>query len=728
MNGRKLVKYLKVVFCVALVCLLAVCLCSCKPTDFFVEKIITPQSDEVDENNPDKILVNSPDAEEESESLAALDWTDDSVHSEDVENLVTWSSEPNSTMTTHHSVFDLYARFPGIKASDGVVLSFNAEAELQGEVEAEEEVDRDDVTATGPGASSNISEVATQSGALSSYITTQGNDATDETADEGPNESDEQGDGGASGNEGDAAGGDASGGDSAGLDAGGDISDNPDPQAEGRNPDYYGYGGSVRVFDANNKKEDPPQADNVGVLGKQVAVTVQSLGGKGSICALSSYDYSYQDVNSTSTFENVFGSNSDEWDSSSVYMWTSTSETDFSGIDVQKFVEAVGYDGVVLYDQKIITDLDGTLPEELKRETYGYNITFVNMDFSTVEKIEESVYAIGEVLNESETAAQDATAMAAEYSSFIDCVSSSLKGVFTSNADASGPWVNIVTDVQTATPKTATGLSLGPQLVLFADYGQENYKPLNSWIADAGVKPLTIGTAEVQSKGEGALAFLCPTDTKFSLEGTGSPLQRWKAAGSLYNSMTATSGTAGDVSGNKGGLGSSDVPYLIVTGSSDGNLTNTDVRDQTRASIKSWLASGSVTLYSSFTSSKPIPTDNAGFSSTSIGDPGGGGASVLTDTSLIDSTVRANPNGVLGSWTQTSFESVLEAVWVAALFSQSPGDGSTYTVSETNWDNFQPTLGGEVISGDDGMTVANNVVQAFYARFYRSSYSPDLNG
>ena len=66
----------------------------CKPTDFFTDIIITPFSDTIDESNDNYLVFNSPDAEEESPTVTALQWTEESLRSETVNNLVVYSSNP----------------------------------------------------------------------------------------------------------------------------------------------------------------------------------------------------------------------------------------------------------------------------------------------------------------------------------------------------------------------------------------------------------------------------------------------------------------------------------------------------------------------------------------------------------------------------------------------------------------------------------------------------------
>ena len=729
--------------CAALAAMVTMSLCGCKPTEFFVEKIIVPQAEQVDQNNENTILVNSPDAEQESTTLSALDWTDDSLQTQSVENLVTWSNTPNSIMTTHHSVFDIYARFPGILASDGVVLQFDTNAVTQGQANVPEDANRDDVTAVGTGTSTEGSDTATSSGAITSNQTISGDDATDDTADNGADPSETvAGDGSEGNKEGAKDNGSANKGNTPGSGSGTSETTDPDSEPTGRTPDYSGYGGNVKWLSPDSKKDPLPKADSVAVIGTQVAVTVQSLGGKGAIIGMSDFDYNYNSngeaANYTGSFKGIFGENPDEWDASSVYMWSggaSTSEeVDFSGItDAEAFAKGLGFDAVVFYDQTLVGggtegDIESLLSEDLKYETYGYNITFIPLDFSTVKDMLESVDAISQVMGGSSVAAQDITEMAKEYTNLVSAVTSELSNVIGINK--SGVWLNIATDACFATPvKKGSTMSLGKQLVMFADYGQDAYTPLNTWILDAGVNPMTVGNTTEYSVGRGHLALLDPSGGSFDIEGSGSVLSWWMEVRSTgekpHNSMTADQTTT--TVGRRGGLGSSEMPYLVVTGTSDGALSATEVRDQARTSVKSYILGRGATLYAAMSNSE---ANNAGFGKgTTIGKPGGQVENILTDPSLIDGTVRANPDGVLGSWTDASFESVLESVWLAALYSQSPGEGSVY-VPDSDWGGFSVTLGDTTISGNNGMDVANSLVSSFYSRFYRtSSYTaPDLEG
>ena len=715
----------------ALAFLLVFGLSGCKPTDFFIDKIIAPQAEQVDENNPDKILVNSPDAQQESSALAALDWTEDSPKTENVQSLVTWSSDPNSILSTHHSVFDLSARFPGILASDGVALAFNADSSLQGEVDPDQDTQRDDVSPSGAANSSRQSDEPTTQGVEATQMTTEGISDSEDSATGNQAAGDSKGDGGPSSDDGSESDGDADGGDSDGEDDGGGVS--PDPGTDpGRTPDYSGYNGEVPLVKTNELLTEIPQADSVGVIGKQAAVAVQAIGGKGAISAMSAFDYAYKDLNSTSSFSDVFASNANEWDASSVYLWdagSSSSETvDLSTIDAAKLVEACGFDGVVFYDQDLVPDINSALPEDVKREAYGYNIRFLNLSFSSVRNMSDSAYAIGQVLSESTSIGQaSSVANASAYMDTLESIQTSFRNLLRDTV-----YLNVVTDAQTATPTTSRGASLATQLVLFSDYGQDDYKPLNTWLSCAGVTPSTVGYSVENSTGKGNLSFLCPVDGTFTLNGTGNALSRWKAAGYVVNRMTETTGTAGVISGNKGGLGSADSPYLVCAGSSDGSMSNTDVRDQVRSSIGSYVSGWGVTIYSAFPykgTNFDIPS-GSGFTNTSIGLGGGGGrTNPLTEIQTINTTVRANPNGVLGSWTDVSFESCLETVWIADLFSQ-PVESSGYNPS-VDWDSFSCVVGDTTVSGK-GKTaseVAEEIISAFYDKFYRGAYTlPDLDG
>ena len=133
---------LAAVLCAILSAALLLVLPGCKPTDFFTEVIISDFADKVDETNENRITVNSPDAQEESDTLATLDWSEDAARSVAVQKLVVFSKNPNTDLTTHHSVFDLYPRFAGIEASDGIRLVYDADAETDGPVQASDNAEQ----------------------------------------------------------------------------------------------------------------------------------------------------------------------------------------------------------------------------------------------------------------------------------------------------------------------------------------------------------------------------------------------------------------------------------------------------------------------------------------------------------------------------------------------------------------------------------------------------------
>ena len=84
----------------------------------------------------------------------------------------------------------------------------------------------------------------------------------------------------------------------------------------------------------------------------------------------------------------------------------------------------------------------------------------------------------------------------------------------------------------------------------------------------------------------------------------------------------------------------------------------------------------------------------------------------LAEGGVEDSdVVIENPCGLLGSWTGTSMESVLESVWAANLYSQK-ADGSDY-VPNCDMSKFSVKIGGAQCS------TLRDAANAFYKTFYR---------
>ena len=671
---------------VLLLCAVALlALCSCRPTDFFTEVVISSFADVVDEDNEQVTIVNSPDAEEESDDLAALSWSDSSEQSSLVNTLVVYSSDPTSALSTHNSIYALDPLLEGVEASLGVRLLYNAEDEL--EEETDEWLDNADDGTSSAGSSGGL-------GAGSG----EGTDADDGSADE------EDG----------------------------------------------GYGGTVAVYNPGDAFTEVPRVESLAVLGTDVAVLAQALGGNGAICAMSEEAfYGTDDADATaSCFADVFGSSGDIDVASfaaSCLLWEGdgTDPDDLTSIDA--LVEACGTDGVIVYDQALGDQYD-FFTKAQREKLVDANITLVPVDFSTVQGILDAGAAIGDALSESSTCAQDASA---NYKLYKQAVRSIVKGAAATHggdlaATSKSGSYNLLTDYNSCPVKTASVVggsyptacyvatsvatgwswegegSMDPSRVLLLRNTSYASSPLAFWGQVAGVSP---NYASYEESDTGGLELLWPYRAKSAsgLSGSGNAYNRWLGAGSTTNTMQA-----GPSSINEGaqintsyGLGSCYMPYLVVAATS--TKTAAQVRKLAVASIEAYEDSGSIEGYSalpyggsSSSEGTGIPGAGLGWRST-IGSQNAEGGTSSENPFLsglsAESVVRANPNGLLGSWTEGSMESVLESVWLTELYS--------HTVSGCSYAAFNDMSDFSCTIGDYECSTMQEAVQAFYATFYR---------
>lgn len=736
-------------------------LAGCKPTDFFTEVLISSNAETIDEDNPDKTIVNSPDAKEESSALSALKWTDESDSTEDTQNLVVWSKKPNSALTTHHSYYNPKPLFPGIKASDGVRLVFNAKATLDHEVQDAKGEGNDEMTSVSAGDSGETVNVSTtQAGDSNSDVTAGGNGAAGVAAGGSAQQEEQQGQGDDKDSAGDADDGKNKGGDGSGDDDGSGESDDPGDKKGDTTDKYAGYGGSLTVYDPHNAKQDIPKVDSIAVIGKRCAVMVQAIGGKGSICAMSKDAYSAKDGTAAKSFADVFGSEC----TSNVVTWDADDDS-IKDVKPKKLARALKGDTLILYDQDLVSGDDDPnktfFTDAQLKELYAAGVVgFAPLSFDSEYGIVDAAYFVGQALSKSKNL-EDGWSSADMADSYVEAVNSIIKATISTNSDK-GNWVYgseaankrstevkgnvakssgtstyihtiIATDAQKGLDYSGEkGQVDASDIVLFAGYGQNKYSPLGFWMQAAGVADTLINQNSQGSSSDGAISpkFLTvlwgadSTVSKKKLAGSGGAYTNWH--GSVSNMAISGIGNGGDSLGKPwgGGLGSKNMPYLIVSGSSDGKLSGKTVK---KAVVQSINSSTHYTPYTAFEYSEVVSEAIAPYNSSTVSHIGDTNFRksqnpFKEDLSASDA-VRVNPNGLLESWTRGNAESVLETLWLASVYSQSP-DGCDYEPTY-DWNDFEVKIGDEKIEGADYNGDAKSIVQAtveqFYSTFYRSN-------
>lgn len=729
-------------------CLAVFGLSSCRPTDFFTEVIISPYAEEVDEDNPDKTIVNEPDSEEESDQLSALDWTEESEQSEEEENLVVYSSDPNTALSTHHTVFDLYPLLSGVEASDGVRVVYDADAIEDNETEEglEEPEDAESISLGGE-SSTQDAETSTSEEAEST------SDSTDEegeaTGDAGEDESEE-------------------GGDQSGETAG-DGDDNPNNPGEGAGSEGEGtednpsggYGGEIPIYNAGDAFSEVPRVDSLAVIGSDVAVLVQAIGGEGAICAMSEDAYWGGEEDTTAaSFSEVFNSSGDLGDQEAFeadcLVWNNDGldSSDLTDEGLETLLAALeeadlGDGGVIIYDQNL-GDQSTFFDEEQREAIADAGVTMLPVDLTSVQGILDAVNVVGDALEQS-SCANDAASYAKSYRQSLKSIVSGVadlhggdlaalnkNGYYTLLSDynncpittasviggQSYPIVScIATDAVTGWSYTGSYDIDVSSILLF---GSSDYdaSPLAFWGQVAGVAPHS-ATQEDNPDADTDLFWpyklASPVDM---LSGSGSTYSQWLGSDSSWSPMQA-----GPSSTNEGfaitetyGLGSYYVPYLVVSATDE--LTADEVRELTIESVESYGTSSITTAYSAF----PFATGSSGDEAVGIVPMNSSGLRSTIGamnaeskysespfyTSLeAEDVVRANPCGLLGSWTEGSLESVLECIWLGELYSKS-ADGCDFEPFN-DFDELSVTI------GDVECTSTEEAVKQFYSYFYRVS-------
>ena len=740
----------------------------CKTTDFFTEVLISPDASTVDQDNQDKTIINSPDASKESSALSALDWSDESSTTEDVENLVTWSDKPNSTLSTRHSHYDPKPLFPGIESSDGVRLVFNADASLDHEVDNANGQSNDSMKSVSAGKNgTQTTNDSVQQGNGASAVDSGGN-SEEGKAEAGEEESQQQGDGDSQNASGDAAGQGDSGGEGSGEDEGNGSSPKTDDKKKGDTVDKHGgFGGSLTVYDPDNPKAKIPKVDSVAVIGKRAAVMVQAIGGEGAICAMSKAAYNDTDAGTAKSFKDVFG---DECPSS-VIAWDAD-DSSIKKVKASKLAKAFSGKGktLILYDQSLVDgddDPNKTFFTEKQLEALDEAgvAGFAPLSFDTEYGIVDAAYYVGQALSSS-TALAEGWSSADMATDYVNALNSIVKA--TVSVNGSGNWVygdeasssmateykgNTVNGAGTQTyvhgiiaTDAQTGLSYSGDsgqvdasgIILFAGCGQNKYSPLGFWMQAAGVADGVWTQNATESADDEAtspkfLTLLWGTSASSSIDkkkltGSGGAYINWH--GAVSDMMVGTMNNTNGGSTEGGGLGSKNMPYLIVSGSqSDSSLTGAKVK---QAVVKSINSASNYTPYTAFEYISVVRNAVAPYNSavrSSIGDTNERKSENPFKAGLsAEDVVRVNPTGLLESWTRGNAESVLEAAWLACIYSKSPA-GCDYQPPEDKWKDFSAKIGDTEVKGNDyngdAAATLQALVKEFYSKFYR--YSVDYS-
>ena len=739
-------------------------LAGCKSTDFFTEIILSNYAEDIYED-ADPTPLNSPEAENEN-NFSALDWSDDASQSDETENLVVYSSEPNTDLTSHHSAFDLYPKFPGTQASDGVRLKFAADAEPEGRADADPDDEQEEEPET---------EEKSTGGELSEEALEALEQAAEEArqSEEGGSVQAGAGDGDGEGGEGDGEGegtgeGESSGGEGADADASGSGEGAEDAEGTGTG-DYSGYSDDPDdiTYDASDGFAKVQQADSLAVLGTQAAVMAQALGGEGAVCAMSEYAWEGRDAgggrggdSTAMAFCDVFA---DEVSEGDIAFWWEEDGSDPSDIsDIEELIEACGEDGVIVYETGL-GDASELFSSAQTQALAAHGYQLVPVDLSTVQGMQDAALAIGEALSES-PCAQDAESMADAYCDAIDDIVSEVAEAHGGTlASKSGGKTLLTTyngcpvkSYQTAdvycyvATMSETGLAYDGDeavdasgIVLFGALSDTSETPLWFWKQVAGLWDYNMSSnsyagSYVAYWPLNALQYVGTQQGKLTTS-SGSTLTGGSSGGALALWQSSTYQKVSSmpaVEGAQAGLGTASEPYLVIC-ASDGRSASGNA-ELVLESMASYKASGTITPYSVFhyastylpsSSTSPYAgkaTDSTGSYFSTIGAKYLATSQWLSSEDVspfdnglsADDVVRENPCGLLGSWTEGTFECVLEAAWLMQVYSESPEGCDYEPISDL--EDYSVTIGGTEC------TSFKQTVVRFYRYFYRYSDASDV--
>ena len=566
------------------------------------------------------------------------------------------------------------------------------------------------------------------------------------------------------------------------FDEGGEGDDGSEGDGEGsveegsREAEPEGYSGLKKTYIPGESLDDPPTANSIVAIG-QAAVMVQAIGGRGALSGMDRCTYEGltskgADASYASAFKDVFADELADGFSESAIVFDgdgADAKEDIPSIDA--VVEAAGENGVIVVPQDKV-DASAWLTKKQAKAVDEAGITIIPVSFSTAQGIEDAATVVGKILKSSKVLDEgwNSVDMAKQYRKTFDgivkaCAKASNDGKLgTSNGDdpladgsnstiiggnsayqkwgadggsfsTTGIYAVIATDFDMGASYTNiseydTGIDISDG-VLFLHPGHRD-SPLSFFAQVAGVFNTAahqgdhwLETYEVGQDGVFPLwqYWFADSFDKSCFEQVGlfKRIIEDPTKGSEYNKNAWISGLSSayvaDVhnvmSTRLCGIGSVRFPYLIVSASSDGSYSGEDVRSHVVASSAKPFGAYHVWTDKDVEENSP-----------SLGDEVTIGRGVSDKEALQENfadVVRVNPEGLLSRWTEGSAESVLEAAWLAQVFSEQPKVGDYVPADSRDMEKFSVDIGGSEC------TSFRQAVEQFYRTFYRydtsSSYS-----
>ena len=649
----------------------------CRVSDALTEVIYDQSSATIDYDNPTKILINDSTSDKETDQLAAQETSNDSsVYSNTVQNLVVYSSDPNTQgFTAKKSAFNDPPDFEGIEASEEVCFvetddpnAFKHAPTIQEEEQPQEEEpeEQPEQIVASPTATSTTEKQ------LPATSTGKAKDKEGQTPEEEEEEPSDSGEGTEK-----------------------PEGDDPQPEEteeqEGGNDDA-----DVPVaYDTSDPTAEPPKVGKIAAFGP-AATIVQMIGGKGALVATDADTLA-------SSFSSVF-------DTSGIVAGWTGSGTSATTMDVDAIISS-GANTVLVYAGNYLKN--GLSNDDLdKLNKAGITQTVLYNMFSS-GNIKQDVRAVGEMLSEATDIqyAGETMTRASDYVTFHDDVVSraaSANGGLAGSVMYQGTGDSNAPAFSSATPKytlvidafedsryvggTKNGWSPSSGLA-FASAGY-NSTPFSYYIQAGG---LINNAADKTVKDDGGEAVAW----QFHVNNFSFKNSQWvgaiaEVANAVtgYSLLTTTENLHGIYPFGKS-FGSDAFPKVIVT--------SKDIETKLIANSAdpngTWHPYGFVSdgVFSMMGPASSIPSC-IGFNGNDTSQT----ANLFASGRVTDDDIIVNPTGLFSDWTKGTPESFLEAAWVNDVAKGSSAidwKGLTeqfyqkfydYSLTATDWNTMNP--------------------------------------
>lgn len=611
----------------------------CRATDALKEIVYLQTAEVVDYDNPNKYYINDPTSDEYSDQVSATEVQGDLSASEEVQNLVIYSSNPNTDeYTAKQSLFSSTPDFNGIEASSKVnfVKSTDKDAfdhevtkkedEDEDQKQEEEEEDPEEAGLAGEGMG-----LESENGAGGNGSSQVQNENSDDTESEGAQADETAG-------------------------------------REARKVD------PTRVaYDTSDPSQKPPQVEKVAAYG-EYAVIVQMVAGTGALVATDA--------------DTLSGSFSKVFDTKKVVQaWSDGGSA--KKMDVDKIIAS---------GAQVILTTSSSYLEKLSDKDFGKLVkagieTVVLRPMTSSQYIKKNVTTVGEMLDGTSAGAyaKNAAKRAQQYVDFHDrvikeCIDANGghyagKTVYQSNGkcdvsasgtDESKSTYTVLVDAydEKATYKGATLGSSGWAPSKGLAYASAGYttSPVSYYMQCGGLINNAAATTTKSASGSVPLWQFNYNSFGFSSKdwtGITVSLMDDKAIKNMSRCLLDSGINSSNRTGLGSGLGSESFPKLITTSKAiKKSIIENSAKSNGMYTPYGWVgAEGSNRTIESFgvNLGNTVLASTIGVDGTASGEETGN----LLGSSIPESAIVVNPGGLFCSWTGGSIESFLEAAWVS---------------------------------------------------------------